>query len=100
MHEIIKQLKRARLDKKLKQSELGRKLGLPQSHISKIEQGKSDPRLSTVTDLARLLDQELVLVPRDMLPASGPSSPAMRHKSRNGKSMRRMADDGHSGCVI
>ncbi|MDJ0807628.1 MAG: helix-turn-helix transcriptional regulator [Gammaproteobacteria bacterium] len=69
MHGIIDQLRHTRLAKKLKQSELGHKSGLPQSHISKIEQGKADPRLSTVVDLARLLDQELVLVPRSMLPA-------------------------------
>ena len=69
MNGIIEQLKRARLTKKLKQSELGVKLGLPQSHISKIEKGGADPRLSTVTDMARLLDQELVLIPRSMLPA-------------------------------
>jgi len=67
MSEVIKALKSARLEKKLKQSELGSKLGLPQSHISKIEQGVTDPRLSTVTDMARVLDQELVLVPRTML---------------------------------
>ncbi len=69
MNEVIKTLKSARIEKKLKQSELGSKLGLPQSHISKIEKGATDPRLSTVTDMARLLDQELVLVPRAMLPA-------------------------------
>ncbi|MES9830243.1 MAG: helix-turn-helix transcriptional regulator [Candidatus Thiodiazotropha sp.] len=69
MSEIITQLKRARQDKKLKQSELGGKLGLPQSHISKIEKGGADPRLSTVEDMARLVDQELVLIPRVMLPA-------------------------------
>ena len=69
MNEVIKTLKSIRIEKKLKQSELGSKLGLPQSHISKIEQGTTDPRLSTVTDMARLLDQELVLVPRAMLPA-------------------------------
>lgn len=68
MNEIIKSLKNIRLEKRLKQTELGSKLGLPQSHISKIEQGATDPRLSTVTDMARLLDQELVLVPRHMLP--------------------------------
>lgn len=68
MNETIKALKRARLEKTLKQSELGSKLGLPQSHISKIEQGSTDPRLSTVADMARVLDQELVLVPRVMLP--------------------------------
>ena len=69
MNEVIKTLKSIRIEKKLKQSELGSKLGLPQSHISKIEQGRTDPRLSTVSDMARLLDQELVLVPRVMLPA-------------------------------
>ncbi len=68
MSEILKLLKKHRLELKLKQSELGSKLGLPQSHISKIEQGATDPRLSTVTDMARLLNQELVLVPREMLP--------------------------------
>ncbi len=67
MSDVIKALNSARLEKRLKQSELGSKLGLPQSHISKIEQGVTDPRLSTVTDMARVLDQELVLVPRAML---------------------------------
>ena len=68
MNEILKSLKKRRLELKLKQSEFGSKLGLPQSHISKIEQGATDPRLSTVTDMARLLDQELVLVSRELLP--------------------------------
>ena len=70
MKEIIKSLKQARIEKHLKQSELGAKLGLPQSHISKIEKGGTDPRLSTVSDMARFLDRELVLVPKAMLPAA------------------------------
>lgn len=72
MNEILKSLKKRRLELKLRQSEFGSKLGLPQSHISKIEQGATDPRLSTVTDMARLLDQELVLVPRELLPVIKP----------------------------
>ena len=67
MSGIIEQLKSARLQQGMKQSELGEKLGLPQSHISKIEQGANDPRLSTVKDMARVLDQELVLIPRQMV---------------------------------
>ena len=67
MNEILKNLKERRLELGLSQSELGRKLGLPQSHVSKIEQGLTDPRLSTVTDMARLLGAEPVLVPREML---------------------------------
>ena len=52
----------------MKQSEFGNKLGLPQSHISKIERGETDPRLSTVVDMARIVDRELILVPRKMAP--------------------------------
>ena len=69
MNKIIKLLKQHRIDKSLSQSDFGNKLGFPQSHISKIEKGGTDPRLSTITDMARLLDQELVLVPRHLLPA-------------------------------
>ncbi len=67
MSVIIEQLRLARQVMGIKQAELGKKLGLPQSHISKIEQGSTDPRLSTVSDMARVLDQELVLVPRLLL---------------------------------
>lgn len=66
MH-ILQQLKTIRLALGIKQSDLGKKLGLPQSHISKIEQGMTDPRLSTVTDMARILDQELMLIPRQLV---------------------------------
>lgn len=53
----------------MKQSEFSEKLELPQSHISKIEQGANDPRLSTVSkDMARVLDQELIQIPRQMMP--------------------------------
>ena len=69
MSNIIEQLKSARQQQGMKQSELGEKLGLPQSHVSKIEQCANDPRLSTVTDMARVLDQELVLIPRQMVSA-------------------------------
>lgn len=69
MINIIEQLKSTRQQQGMKQSELGEKLGLPQSHVSKIEQGANDPRLSTVTDMARVLDQELVLIPRQMVSA-------------------------------
>ncbi len=69
MTSILKQLKIARQEKGLKQSEFGNKLGLPQSHISKIERGETDPRLSTVVDMARIVDRELILVPRRLAPA-------------------------------
>jgi HTH-type transcriptional regulator / antitoxin HipB len=65
---IIEQLKNARQTLGTKQSVLGQKLGLPQSHISKIESERTDPRLSTITDMARILDQEIMLIPRHLVP--------------------------------
>ncbi|HSI84979.1 MAG: helix-turn-helix domain-containing protein [Candidatus Methylacidiphilales bacterium] len=67
MSDILTQLKSLRQQREMNQSKLGEKLGLPQSHISKIEQGATDPRLSTVQDLARVLDHELMLVPRELV---------------------------------
>jgi HTH-type transcriptional regulator / antitoxin HipB len=68
MDKIIDQLKTTRQALGMKQHELGKKLGLPQSHVSKIESGQNDPRLSTIEDMAQLLDQELMLIPRSMIP--------------------------------
>ncbi len=68
MAKIIEQLKSARLLRGIKQAELGKKLGLPQSHVSKIESDQTDARLSTITDMARMLDHEIMLIPRVMVP--------------------------------
>ncbi len=68
MNLLLKKIKTARLEKGLKQSEFGKKLGLPQSYISRIERGGSDPRLSTVVDMARIVDKELILVSRKLVP--------------------------------
>ena len=65
--EIFESLRQARLSKKLSQTELAKKLGMRQSQISDLERGATDPRLSTVRDVGRVLDLELVLVPRRLL---------------------------------
>jgi transcriptional regulator with XRE-family HTH domain len=51
------------------QAELGRRVGLPQVHISGIETGKVAPRFNTLLDLVRVLDYDLLLVPRSLVPA-------------------------------
>src|SRR5271169_1936009 len=51
------------------QIELGQRLGLPQVHISGIETGKVVPRFDTLLDLVRVLDRDLLLVPRTLVPA-------------------------------
>jgi transcriptional regulator with XRE-family HTH domain len=53
----------------LSQSALGAKVGLAQSHISKIERGTIDLQTSNLVEIARALDLELMLVPRQLVPA-------------------------------
>lgn len=67
--EIIGALKKAREAKGLSQRELGSRTGVPQSHISKIENGGADIRLSSLIEIARALDLELKLIPRKAVPA-------------------------------
>lgn len=67
--DIIGALKAAREAKGLSQRDLSAKIGVPQSHISKIESGGSDLKLSSLVELARALDLELALVPRKLMPA-------------------------------
>lgn len=66
---IIEALKAARTKKGLSQRALSQLVGMPQSHISKIEAGQVDLQLSSLTELARVLELELRLVPRKALPA-------------------------------
>ena len=66
---IIEELVIARQAAKLSQRALGTKTGLAQSHISKIERGVVDPQLSNLLEFARSVGQELMLVPRQLVPA-------------------------------
>jgi transcriptional regulator with XRE-family HTH domain len=65
---ILEGIRERRLAKHLNQTELAQKLGIRQRQISDLERGTIDPRLSTVQDVARVLDLELMLVPRQLLP--------------------------------
>ncbi|MFC3034317.1 helix-turn-helix domain-containing protein [Pseudoalteromonas fenneropenaei] len=66
---LVESLRDARRSKSLSQRELSTLAGVPQSHISKIESGHVDLRLSSLIELARILDLELVIVPKKSLPA-------------------------------
>ncbi len=67
--QILEGLKEARKRKGLSQRELSARSGVPQSHISKIESGAVDIRVSSLIVLARVLDLELELVPKKAIPA-------------------------------
>ena len=68
LEEIAKELKAAREAKGLSQRALSAKVDIPQSHLSKIEAGLTDIRLSSLIQIARALDLEISLVPKKALP--------------------------------
>ena len=67
--QILASLKEARGRKGYSQRELSARSGVPQSHISKIESGGVDLRLSSLIAIARVLDLELFVAPRKSVPA-------------------------------
>jgi HTH-type transcriptional regulator / antitoxin HipB len=69
MDEIAQALRAARHRKRMSQRALSALTGVPQGHISRIEAGSVDIRLSSLIELARALDLEPMLVPRILLPA-------------------------------
>ena len=69
VEDFSEQLRAAREKKGLSQRELSALAGVPQSHISKIENSGVDLRISSLAAIARALDLELTLVPRKALPA-------------------------------
>jgi transcriptional regulator with XRE-family HTH domain len=60
-------LREARFRKQLSQQKLAGKLGLRQRQISDLERGAIDARLSTIQNVARALDLELMLIPRHLI---------------------------------
>jgi len=68
MKTISEQLRKTRISDNISQKEFGRKLNVPQSHVSAIETGKVDPRLTTIIEMARVLGLELMLVPYSLVP--------------------------------
>jgi len=65
------------------QADLGQRVGLPQAHISGIESGKIVPRFDTLLDLVRVLDHDLLTIPRALVPAVQAMIRDYRHADRN-----------------
>lgn len=66
---LAEALKSARKGKNLSQRALGKVAGMPQAQISKIENAAVDMKASTLIELARVLDLEVMLIPRKNLSA-------------------------------
>lgn len=65
---IFKSLQEARCSKRLTQAQLSKILGLGQSYISQVEQGKQNIGIKTLMEWARTLDLEVMLIPRQQVP--------------------------------
>ena len=83
--DITEKLKAAREAKGLSQRKLGQLAGVPQAHISKIESGNVDLRVSSLIELSRALGLELTLVPRKTLPAVNTIARGIVRSPRNFK---------------
>ena len=92
LESLARLIKTARENKGLSQRELGARVGIPQSHISKIERGSVDLQTSSLMQIARALDLELALVPRTVLPALERLS-AARSRSTTAPPAYRLDDE-------
>lgn len=95
--QLTQDLKTAREGKGLSQRTLSKLAGLPQSHISRIENGGVDLRLSSLVEIARALDLEVTLVPRKNLSAVRsivqprlPTMHATGNATKAGKELQRL----------
>jgi transcriptional regulator with XRE-family HTH domain len=61
-------LKDAREKRGWTQRDLASRVALTQAHISGIESGKIVPRYDTLLELVRILDHDLLMVPRALVP--------------------------------
>ncbi len=61
-------IKKAREEKGLSQQALSKQVSIPQSHLSKIENGLVDLQISSLIELTRTLEMDLMFVPRQLIP--------------------------------
>ena len=87
--DLRRQIREARKAKGWSQQELAQEAGLAQRHISAIETGKIVPRYDTLLDVLRVLDRDLVLVPRELLAAVQAVRRDCRNRTAAGEASER-----------
>lgn len=83
----MENIRNTRLQKGWSQKKLADKASLTQSHISQIEKGEVDIRLSSLIELARALELELMFVPRTAIPTV--KAILHQHLSKNSSSKQQ-----------
>ena len=69
LEKLVMALQGARQAKRITQAVLAKQAGLGQSHVSRIEAGTLDVRATSLVEMARVLGFELMLVPKEYIPA-------------------------------
>jgi len=87
--DLRRELRAVRKAKGWSQSELAQKAGLKQHHLSAIETGRIVPRYDTLLDILRVLDRDLVLVPRELQSAVQALIRDHRNRDAHGQSKER-----------
>jgi len=86
------ELRRALIETRQKHSwsqrDLASRLGIGQRHISGIESGKIVPRYDTLLEMVRMLDRDLIMVPRALVPVVQ-SIVRDHHKDQEGEGEER-----------
>ena len=87
--DLRQQIRERRKAKGWSQQELAQKAGLSQRHISGIETGKIVPRYDTLLDLLRVLDRDLILIPRELQSAVQALIRDYRNRADHGQTEER-----------
>lgn len=66
---LVVALTAARKARKITQAELAQQAGLSRMTVQRLESNGLDPRLSTLQEMARVLEQDLVALPSHLRPA-------------------------------
>lgn len=93
MKHIGSLLKQARREKGLSQQALSLRVGIPQSHLSKIESSLVDLQTSSLIELSRALDLELMLVPRILMHTVDALKRGMHAKDSETRPMYQLDED-------
>ncbi len=97
MESLLQQLKKRRIALGLKQHDMMLRVGISRQQYQRLE-SKGNPRLDTLELIAKGLNSELVLIPKEKLPAvqaalEGESADYPSKKSKDNTQERSLADD-------
>ncbi|MHB1630053.1 MAG: helix-turn-helix domain-containing protein [Bacilli bacterium] len=67
MAKLLSRVMDRRRELGMTQEELGRRAGLKQAYITRVERGVTIPRIDTLLRMAHALDLEVVAIPRELL---------------------------------